>query len=63
MTNYFNSHEKASEFLASELFGLSPEIKKKIFVFQENETYNLRKGNHLARKNIRKTQYEKEKNT
>ena len=30
---------------------------KEIFVFQENETYNLRSGNHLARKNIRTTQY------
>ena len=36
---------------------LSPEIMKEIFVFQENETYNLRSGNHLARKNIRTTQY------
>ena len=30
---------------------------KDIFVFQENETYNLRSGNHLERKNIRATQY------
>ena len=30
---------------------------KDIFVFQENETYNLRSGNHLERKNIRTTQY------
>ena len=28
------------------------------FFFQENETYNLRSGNNLARKNIRTTQYE-----
>ena len=27
------------------------------FVFQKNETYNSRSGNHLARKNIRTTQY------
>ena len=30
---------------------------KEIFVFQENETCNLRRGNHLTRKNIRTTQY------
>ena len=47
--------------LPTELFkvknDLSPEIMKEIFVFQENETYNLRSGNHLAQKNIRTTQY------
>ena len=36
---------------------LSPEIIKEIFVFQENETCNLRSRNHLAQKNIRTTQY------
>ena len=30
---------------------------KEIFVFQQNETYNLRSGNYSARKNIRTTQY------
>ena len=34
-----------------------PKIMKEDFVFQENETYSLRSGNHLARQNIRKTQY------
>ena len=47
--------------MATELFkvknNLSPEIMKKNFVFQENETYNLRSGNHLARKNIQTTKY------
>ena len=47
--------------LATELFkvkdDLSTEIMKESFVFQENETYNLRSVNHLARKNIRITQY------
>ena len=47
--------------MATELFkvtnDLSPEIMKENFVFQQNETYNLRSGNHLARKNIRTTQY------
>ena len=37
--------------------GHSPEITKDMFVFQENETYNLRSGNHLARRNISTTQY------
>ena len=30
---------------------------EQIFVFKENDTYNFRGGNHLARKNIRTTQY------
>ena len=54
-------HMKNLQYLATELFkvknGLSPEIMKEIFVFQESDTYNLRSGNHLARKNIRTTQY------
>ena len=45
--------------LATELFkvkaDLSAEIMKESFVFQENETYNLKSVNHLARKNIRIT--------
>ena len=53
-------HVKNLQHLATELFkvknDLSPEIMKEIFVFQENETYNLRSGNHLARKNIQTTQ-------
>ena len=51
---------KNLQYLATELFkvknGLSPEIMNKIFVFPE-KWYNLRSGNHLARKNIRTTQY------
>ena len=47
--------------LATELFkvknDLSPEIMKEIFAFQENETCNLRSGNHVAQKNIRTMQY------
>ena len=54
-------HVKNLQNLATKLFkvknDLSPEIMKEIFVFQENETYNLRSGNHLERKNIRATQY------
>ena len=36
---------------------LFPEIMKEMFVFQENKTYNLRSGNHLAQKNVQTTQY------
>ena len=54
-------HVKNLQHLATELFkvknDLSPEIMKEIFAFQENETYNLRSGNHLARKNIPTRQY------
>ena len=32
--------------------GLSLEIMKENFVFQENEPYILRNGNHLAQKNM-----------
>ena len=35
---------------------LSPEMMKEIFVFQENENYNLRSGSHLAQNNIRTAQ-------
>ena len=52
---------KNLQYLATKLFkvknGFSPEIRKEICVFQENETYNLRSGNHLTRKNIQTTQY------
>ena len=54
-------YKKNLQYLATELFkvknGFSPEIRKEICVFQENETYNLRGGNHLTRKNIQTTQY------
>ena len=45
---------KNLQYLATELFkvknDLSPEIMKEIFVFQKNESYNLKSANHLARK-------------
>ena len=31
---------------------LSPEIMKEVFIFQENENYNLRRGTHLMNRNI-----------
>ena len=46
------------QYLATELFkvkiGLSPEMMKEIFIFEENEGYSLRRDNLLARKNIQK---------
>ena len=51
--------------MATEIFkvknDLCPEIMKKIFIFHENPTYNLRSGNHLTRRNIRTTHYGIEK--
>ena len=45
---------KNLQYLATELFkvknGLSPEIMKEIFVFQESDNYNLRSGNHLHKR-------------
>ena len=49
------------QYLATELFkvkiGLPQEMMKEIFIFQENESYSLRRDNLLARKNIQKMQY------
>ena len=49
------------QYLATELFkvkiGLSPEMTKEIFIFEENQGYSLRRDNLLARKNMQKTQY------
>ena len=49
------------QYLATELFkvkiGLSPEMTKEIFIFEENQGYSLRRYNLLARKNMQKTQY------
>ena len=59
--NNLKANASKCQHLATELFkvtnDLSPEIMKENSVFQQNETYNLRSGNHLARKNIRTTQY------
>ena len=48
---------KNLKYLAAELFKVKNDLCPEIFVFQESETYNFRSGNHLARKNIRTTQY------
>ena len=39
---------------------ISPEIMRDIFLFQENENYNLRTGTHLTSRNIRTTLFVKE---
>ena len=49
-------HMKNDTYLVAEVVQVknchSPEITKETFVFPENETYNIRSGNHLARRNI-----------
>ena len=54
-------HVKNLQYLATEIFkiknDLSPEIMKEVFIFKENEAYSLRSGKHLARRNMRTTQY------
>ena len=50
-------HMKNLQYLATEIFkvnnSLSSEIMKEVFIFQENENYNLKSGTHLMnRKNI-----------
>ena len=47
---------KNLEYLATEIYKvnncLSPEIMKEVFIFQENENYNLKSGTHLMNRNI-----------
>ena len=47
---------KNLQYLATEIFkvknGLSPIIMNEFFNFQENESYNLRSGIHLASRNM-----------
>ena len=49
-------HLKNLQYLATEIYKvkncLSPEIMKEVFIFQENENYNLRSGTHLTNINI-----------
>ena len=54
--NSVSIHMKNLQYLATEIYkvksSLSPEIMKEIFIFQENENYNLRSGTHLMNRNI-----------
>ena len=49
-------HLKNLQYLATEIYkvknSLSPEIMKEVFIFQENENYNLWSGTHLTNRNI-----------
>ena len=54
--NYVSIHMKNLQYLATKIHKikncLSPEIMKEVFIFQENENYNLRNGTHLMNRNI-----------
>ena len=53
---YVSAHMKKLQYLPTEIFNvkssLSPMIMHKVFNFQENESFNLRKGIHLASRNM-----------
>ena len=53
---------KNLQYLTTEIYkvknGLSPEIMKEVFIFQENENYNLRCGTHLTKRNIHTAHFE-----
>ena len=55
-------HMKNVEYLATEICKvkncLSPEIMKAIFIFQENENYNLKSGTHPMNRNIHTAHFE-----
>ena len=54
--NAASIHMKNLQYLATEIYivknYLSPEIMKEVFIFHENENYNLRSGTHLMNRNI-----------
>ena len=47
---------KNLQYLATDIFkvknSLSPKIMHNVFNFQENKSYNLRRGKHLASRNM-----------
>ena len=49
-------HMKNVQYSATEIYKvkncLSTDITKEVFIFQENENYNLRSGTHLTNRNI-----------
>ena len=53
---------KNLQYLTTEIYkvknGLSPEIMKEVFIFQENENYNLRCGTHLTKRNTHTVHFE-----
>ena len=54
--NSMSIHMKKLQYLAIEICkvknSLPPEIMKEVFIFQENENYNLRSGTHLMKMRI-----------
>ena len=58
---------KSLKYLATEAYKvkncLSPEIMKEVFVFQENENYNLRSGTHVTNRNIHTVHFETDTTT
>ena len=54
--NSVSIHMKNLQYLATEIYkvkhSLSSEIMKEVFIFQENENYNLRSDTHLVNRNI-----------
>ena len=57
-------HVRNQHYLVTEVYkvknNISPEIKREIFHFQENENYNLKSGTHFASRNRRTTLFGKE---
>ena len=55
-------HMKNLQYLATEIYKVkncfSPEILKAVFIFQENENYNLRSGTHPMNGNIHTAHFE-----
>ena len=49
-------HMKNLQYLTTDIFkvknSLSPKIMHNVFNFQENKSYNLRRGKHLASRNM-----------
>ena len=57
-------HQRNLQLLAIEIFkvkiGIAPKIMNEIFIFVENNTYNLRSGMRLSRVNVHSAQYSRE---
>ena len=55
-------HMKNLQYLATEIYkvknSLSPEIMKEVFIFQENENYNLRSCTYLTNRNVHTAHFE-----
>ena len=60
--NSVSIHMKNVQYLATEIYkvknSLSPEIMKEVFIFRENENYNLRSGTHLMNRSIHTAHFE-----